>query len=506
MRRPVAALGLCTALFLGGGTSLVLVTFPDGSASADTSTLGGYTVNSLAEPITVQYEQPNFPLPATPSLEFDVGYAASTDNVGSGSATASTFYPGQVVANAGPQLSLLLPGVPLPAAPVWPLQAVTDYPQAPNNASLDEPGANMDASSSADSSTATATLGDDAANAGASGSTPTAAPTTGNPLAASSSLIGIGTASGTSSSGVSDTASTGSASSTVGGISLLGGFINIGTVTSTATASSDGTTGTLTGATVVSNMTIAGEQVTISGSGISAAGKSEPLALPLAAINTLLGELGISMKVTSAVDSIQNPMATRTLDGLQISINLDTLDTAANKGLSLLPASLTSQLPVALPNQQVITIDLATVTVSAAASPSYVDSDTGSATAPDDSSGSSGFTPSTGSSDTGSGTFGGSTGGSTFGTGSTATTPSATTSAPTSGTGGTALASAPAVFKGIGSALILLGVLAALAMAYAYKRADDASELLGTSCADGDPLGSRFSDEGDDADEVGDFA
>jgi hypothetical protein len=52
----------------------------------------------------------------------------------------------------------------------------------------------------------------------------------------------------------------------------------------------------------------------------------------------------------------------------------------------------------------------------------------------------------------------------------------------------------------------LLGVLAALALAYAYKRADDASELLGTACADGDPLGSRFSDDGDDADEVGGFA
>jgi hypothetical protein len=384
---------------------------------------------------------------------------------------------------------------------------VTDFPEAPNTASLDEPGANMDASSTADGSTATATLGDDAANAGASGSTPTAAPSGGNVLAASSSLIGIGVASGTSSSGATDTASTASASSTVGGISLLGGFINIGTVTSTATASSDGTTGTVTGGTVISNMTIAGEQVTITGSGISAAGKSEPLALPLAALNTLLGELGISMKVTSAIDSIESPMATRTLDGLQISINLDTLDAAAYKFASLLPASLTSKLPVAIPDEQVITIDLATVTVSAAASPPCgAACDTGSSTAPDDSSGDSGFTPSTGSTDTGSSDFGGTTGGSTFGSGTTATNPTATSSAPTGGTGGTALASAPAVFKGIGSALILLGVLAALALAYAYKRADDASELLGTACADGDPLGSRFSDDGDDVDEVGGFA
>jgi hypothetical protein len=32
-------------------------------------------------------------------------------------------------------------------------------------------------------------------------------------------------------------------------------------------------------------------------------------------------------------------------------------------------------------------------------------------------------------------------------------------------------------------------------MAYVYKRADDASELVGAACADGDPLGARFSDD-----------
>jgi hypothetical protein len=528
VRRSAAALGLSAALLLGGGTSLVLSTLSDGSAGgadtgtttttstttttepasssgSGTSSLGGYTVDALAEPFTAQYEQPNFPLPATPSLEFDVGYAATTDNLGSGSATASTFYPGQVVANAGPQLALLVPGVPLPPAPVWPLQAVTDYPQSPNTASLDEPGANMDATSGIDGSTATATLGDDAATAGSTSTTPTAASSSGNPLAASSSLIGIGAMSGTSSSTDSDTAATASASSTVGGISLLGGFINIGSITSTATANSDGTTGTVTGGTLISNASIAGEQVTIDGSGITAVGKNEPLSLPLAALNTLLGELGISMKVTNAVDSIQSPSATRTLDGLQISINLDTLDAAANKFASLLPAKLTSELPVALPDEQVITIDLATVTVDSDASPSFLDLDTGSSTAPGVASSGGGFTASTGSTDTGSGDFG-STGTGSVGTGSTdSTTSPPTASAPGTGSSPTTLASTPTVFRGIGSGLILLGLLAAAALAYLYKRADDASELLGTACAEGDPLGSRFSDDAGPAGEGGVF-
>ena len=158
---------------------------------------------ALAEAVTAQYEQPNFPLPATPSLEFDEGYASTTDNFGpSGSAMASTLYPGQVVANAGPELALLVPGAPLPPAPVWPVQATSEYPQTPNSGSTDEPGVNMEPSSTTNGNTATATLGDDAATAGSNGGDPTLqAPSgSGNPLAGSSAIIGVGGMSATSSS------------------------------------------------------------------------------------------------------------------------------------------------------------------------------------------------------------------------------------------------------------------------------------------------------------------
>ena len=50
---------------------------------------------------------------------------------------------------------------------------------------------------------------------------------------------------------------------------------------------------------------------------------------------------------------------------------------------------------------------------------------------------------------------------------------------------------------------MLLGLLAASALAYAYKRADDAGELLGTSCADGDPLMERFTASADDLADFG---
>jgi len=165
--RRLVVLGASAALLVTGGSGLLAVALSNGPAGADNN-LGGFTVNALAESISVQYEQPNFPVPANPSLEFDEGYAASSDNYGpTGSATASTLYPGQVVANAGPQLALLVPGVPLPPAPTWPLQAVSDFPQKPNSASTDMPGLNMDAQSSTDGNTATATLGNDAGMIGA---------------------------------------------------------------------------------------------------------------------------------------------------------------------------------------------------------------------------------------------------------------------------------------------------------------------------------------------------
>ena len=290
-------------------------------------------MSSLAEAATAQYEQPNFPLPATPSLEFDEGYAATTDNFGPRDGRrhrAST----RARSWRTPALSSpsWRPVFPCPPAPVWPVQATSEYPQAPNAGSTDQPGVNMDASSTTNGNTATATLGDDAATAGSNGADPTqqAPAGSGNPLAGTSAIFGIGGMSATSSSRPPSTSANAQASATDTGISILGGFITIGSVTSTATATSDGTTGKLTGTTAVQNMDIAGEQVTVNANGISAAGQSAPMALPVSTLNTQLEQLGISMTVTNATDNVSGPSASRTLDGLKVSIDLKTLDSTAN--------------------------------------------------------------------------------------------------------------------------------------------------------------------------------
>jgi hypothetical protein len=507
-RHRLPILGLATALSLGGGAGLIALASVNGSAGADT-TLGGLTVSALAEGVTAQYEQPNFPFPTTPSLEVDEGYADTTDNYGpTGTATASVFYPGQVIANSGPDLALLVPEVPLPPAPVWPIEAVSDFPQTPNSASTDEPGVNMDTTSSEDANTATAAIGDDAAEAGSPGSqsgTPPAG-TTGNFLGSSSSLIGITEISGSSSSSGSGATAVGTATATDSGISILGGFITIGGVTTTASATSDGTTGSVSGSTVVANVNIAGTPVTIDANGIEADGKTEALAAPIPTLNTLLKELGISLAVTSPTDVVGGASAVRTLDGLRISINITELDAAANKFSSLLPSKLTSELPVAFPNGQVFTLDLGTVTVSSDASPAFVNEPGGGGTSvgialpPDNDTAPSSAPSFTGGDDTGTGSFTPSTGGSGLPT----STPAPQTQSPSATSGAPAAAITP-VFKGIGTGLILLGLALALGLAYAYKRADDLSDLAGPRCAEGDPLRDRFLDGEDGVDPAGDF-
>jgi hypothetical protein len=501
-------MGATSALLVTGGSGLLAVALSDGPAGAD-STLGGFTVNALAESISVQYEQPNFPIPANPSLEFDEGYAASSDNYGpTGSATASTLYPGQVVANAGPQLALLVPGVPLPPAPTWPIQAISDFPQKPNTASTDMPGLNMDAQSSTDGNTATATLGNDAATAGSSGGNPTQqAPSgSGNLLAGSNALLGVGGLSANSSSQAPSIKATADATATVGGISMLGGFISIGSITSTANASSDGTTGKVTGSTQVQNVSIAGEQVSITADGIQAPSGKPLGALPVSSLNTLLKELGITIAVTNTTDKVSGPSASRELDGLEIQVNLNTLDTAANKFASLLPAKLVSQLPFAIPNEQLITFYFGRVQVSSTASPNFVASNSGST-------GAGSSSASTGASTTGnsgSSSFTGSSGagtGSSFAgnTGSAGSSPTGSSGAGGSPTVSPQTSTVGETFKGIGAALILLGLLAAAALAYLYKRADDMTDALGTTCSEGDPLMERFTVTPDELSDFGGF-
>ena len=156
-RHPGRLIAAAAFALAAAGTGVeAAMSAPAGAAT----TLGGFTVTADGSGLTASYEQPNLPLPADPSAEVDVGYTTTADNVGpSGSALASSLYPGQVVANAGPELGEFLPGVPLPAAPVWPVQATSTCPQGPDTSLDPTPGVTMDATCSPTADTATATFG-----------------------------------------------------------------------------------------------------------------------------------------------------------------------------------------------------------------------------------------------------------------------------------------------------------------------------------------------------------
>jgi hypothetical protein len=466
------------------------------SAGADT-TLGGFTVAAIASGFTASYEQPNLPIPANPSVEVNVGYSNTTDNFGpSGSSLASSLYPGQVIANAGPELGLFLPGVPLPPAPVWPAQATTTCPKGPNATNNTTPGNTMEADCGADSNTATASFGIPGSNATGP---PAAAPPAGSGAPSLGPLLGIGSVlssgsptpsapvgndlldmqglSSTSTSGAVGKTATATATADANGISILGGLITIGSVSTTATATSDGTTGTLSGASTAQHVVIAGQPVTIDSSGIHAAGNPGPGNPVLPVVQQVLSTAGITMTVTNPTDTTKGPQVSRQLDGFRIRIDLTTLDGAANTLSKLVPASVLANLPLPVPNKQILVLDMGWVSVKSAASPAFVfSSGASSSPSPSDSGAFAGIGGTSGTTGTDSSPFGDS-GLSTSGTSGTSGTPGSSTLRGTS-----AVAASP-LFKGISGGLLALALLAAVALGLAYLRTQSFIEAAGTGAA-----------------------
>ena len=378
-RSPPAGSALSVALLLGGGAALA-VGAPAGARPAPTPragpTLGGFTITALAEAVTAQYEQPNFPLPATPSLEFDEGYAATTENFGP-DRQRHRLQPlpgpgrGQRRARARPAGArrAVAPGTGLARRGRQRVPADAQYASTRiSPASTWTPELRPTATRRAPASATTPPHG---GRPSGPAPTPTAPGGLGQPARPStSSLVGIGSMSATSSS--SGTGTTANASHGHRRGRLLPGRLDHHR---RGDLDGDGHLGRHHGHAdrldLVADMTIAGEAVTINANGIHGCGHGHTAPLPISSINTLLNQLGISLAVTNATDTMNGPSASRTLDGLKITIDLTTLDNAANQFASLLPSSLTSQLPVAVPDDQQLTLDLGTVQVSSTASPAF---------------------------------------------------------------------------------------------------------------------------------------
>jgi hypothetical protein len=466
-----AALAGLAGLSAAAGLS-VLASAPAGadasspSNNGGASLLGGWNLTSSASGLSVFYEQPNFPLPATPTLQFDLGYSTASYNSGPvGEANASAVWPGDVVAGGGSQLKLLfgpyLPASLMPFVPNfgnWALQALSAYPQGPARATNDNGPVAMQSSADQSGTMASSSLG----------------VVGGQPSQSSlpAGLLTIRAAGSTSQDTVDNLGNAVSeATSTVHGIDIAGGLVHVGEVTSTATSSSDGSNATVSGTSTVADVTVAGESVTVDSSGVHVQGNNVPgLDTVTAGVNQILATAGISLSLTKPTDTVNGPSGVRQLDGLTVKWDLSTYDQDFSQlvaGLGNLPQclSLTAfspQLPtfcnpVPAPYKQSLTLDFGWVNVNAAASPAYNPPSGGDVTGSDNGALST-FGPAGGeSSPTSDFGLGPSPIAGETGTGG--STPSGSVPPGSGGTPISATTAPTALFKGIGTGLIGLGLL-----------------------------------------------
>ncbi|HXZ62741.1 MAG TPA: choice-of-anchor P family protein [Acidimicrobiales bacterium] len=457
-------------------------------SSAPGSNLGGFTLSSSAAGISVDYEQPNFPIPETPSAELDLGWSSASYDAGPvGTANAASIWFGPI-ATAGSELPLLVDPYlqeyfgPLastlePLVPTGlsdPVQAQSAYPQGPTTASNNNGPMSMDSSADENGSTGSSSLA-----------------LVGGPSAQSSlpaGMLTIQSAASTSQDTIDNLGNAVSeATSTAHGIDLFGGIVQIGAVSSTATSSSDGNNATLAGSSTVTDATVAGEPVSVSSSGVNAVGNGEDPLASAPNVNQILSQAGITMAVTNPTDSVSNTGGSasgqRTLQGLVVTINLATYDQDYSQLVSELPSQLTSglaQLPVPTPYKQTITLQIGWAQVNAAASPPY---NLSLGSTPDDSTGSS--VGGLGSTGTGGGSF--PSGGTGLGTG--AGGPGTAGLSPSTAAATIPNAAPVALFKGVGTGLIVLGLVLAALLAALLVGADRAVGRLAAAPCVGEHTG-----------------
>ena len=294
--------------------ALLAAAFSDGPAGADSRAGRLHRRRSLAEAVTAQYEQPNFPAPgdALARVRRGLRRRRPTTSARAGRRPPRPSTPARSWRTRAPSWRCWSRACPLPPAPVWPIQAVSEYPQAPNTAITDEPGVNMDTSSTANGNTASATLGDGAADGRRQRGRPDASrrPSgSGNPLAGSSAIIGVGIMSATSSSSAPSTSATARATAT-DTRHLHPRRLHHHRHASRRRRRPPRTAppATVTGSTLVQNMAIAGEPVTVNANGIQPPARARRCRCPSSSINTLLNELGISIAVSNADRQGQRPL------------------------------------------------------------------------------------------------------------------------------------------------------------------------------------------------------
>lgn len=277
------------------------------------TTLGGYSIKTMAAPFRVLLDDPTLAVPhepGTPVLEADPAYTAARLETGPASrGLSSMLWPGSLF---GDGMGVITDG----GIPSYPIKADARYPDKPYTDTAEDNGAFMQA----------AALGLDVR--ALARANPGDAP----------GQVDVGAMSSLSTATVKDGVAVGTGESHVSDVSLLGGLIRVGSVSSSITVKGDGKKATSSGSTVVTGLTIGGVGFVVDQDGARPVGTpvtqgSGPL--PSGALDPLK-QLGITVSGIAQSHSQDATSAKRDAAGLRI-----TVDTVVLRGvLNQLPSEL----------------------------------------------------------------------------------------------------------------------------------------------------------------------
>ncbi|HWL65121.1 MAG TPA: choice-of-anchor P family protein [Actinomycetota bacterium] len=255
----------------------------------------GLIITATASGSTWEYNDPDSPIPATPSAEMHEAYSlASFDSGPSSHGLSSVFWPGSAGANFGPVYGL----------PAYPVRAETFYPKGPEKNAMEPgpPGLSMKAEATEEFASATASTGAE----------------DGSPGAAARRLVSSVTSSVADENGVSE------ATATVKDLNIGDGAITIESVVTKARITTDGKKATVTGKTTVTGVMVADQfEASIDEKGLHI--NDQVVEIPdvfgEGPAKEALDQLGISVKVARPITKIKGGSALTELGGLVVKFD-----------------------------------------------------------------------------------------------------------------------------------------------------------------------------------------
>lgn len=306
--------------------------------------IGGYELHARADAVHVEMFEPGLPIPAEPQGDLGFGHTAATASFGPNTrGTASAVWPGDVVGDGFGVFAAQFGGDPNSK---YPDQVNAFYPNKPNDASQEfgkgtgngEFAKATDGSTDANvhlvgiagsGSTASGTSGLSGLSGVLSKPSASPSPTSGAaPVPAGAQLAAlIQTGNVFSDSNVSYTSTkvSSTAHTHISDLALLGGLISIKNIDMTATASSDGTKATSSGTATMGGVSIAGQDLGLTTSGVKLGPSGAPAPDVKTALNGLLKTLGISVDVLPGSTDHTSDGASASQVGLVFTIDTKVL-------------------------------------------------------------------------------------------------------------------------------------------------------------------------------------